>query len=114
MIRRPPRSTLSSSSAASDVYKRQIPIGHADGINRGLGNGKIGFMINDYVAKTIGNICMDMLMVDITNIDCNEGDEVSIIDDKNQTAEDFSEIINTISYEILTALSQRIKRVIIS
>ena len=91
-----------------------IPIGHADGISRRLGNGKIGFLINNKIAKTIGNICMDMLMVDITNIDCSEGDEVSIIDDKNQTAEDFSEIINTISYEILTALSQRIKRVIIS
>ena len=90
-----------------------IPIGHADGINRGLGNGKIGFMINDYVAKTIGNICMDMLMVDITNIDCKEGDIVSIIDEKNQTAEEIGNMSNTISYEVLTSISSRMKRIII-
>ena len=90
-----------------------IPIGHADGINRGLGNGKIGFMINDYVAKTIGNICMDMLMVDITNIDCKEGDIVSIIDEKNQTAEEIGNISDTISYEVLTTLSSRMKRIVI-
>ena len=76
-----------------------IPIGHADGKNK--------------LAKTIGNICMDMLMLDITNINCEEGDDVIIIDDKIQTAEDLGEKTNTISYEILTALSSRIKRTII-
>ena len=90
-----------------------IPIGHADGIGRALGNGKIGFRINNQIAPTIGNICMDMLMVDITNIDCKEGDMVSIIDDKNQTAEEIGNISDTISYEILTALSSRMKRIII-
>ena len=78
-----------------------------------MGNGKIGFRINNQIAPTIGNICMDMLMVDITNIDCKEGDMVSIIDDKNQTAEEIGNISDTISYEILTALSSRMKRIII-
>jgi len=90
-----------------------IPIGHADGISRTLGNGKIGFKINNQIAKTVGNICMDMLMVDITNIKCKEGDMVSIIDEKNQTAEEIGNISDTISYEILTALSSRMKRIII-
>ena len=56
---------------------------------------------------------MDMLMLDITNINCKEGDDVIIIDDKIQTAEDLGEKTNTISYEILTTLSSRIKRTII-
>ena len=90
-----------------------IPIGHADGIKRSFGNGKIGFYIKNKLAKTIGNICMDMLMLDITNINCEEGDDVIIIDDKIQTAENLGEKTNTISYEILTALSSRIKRTII-
>ena len=90
-----------------------IPIGHADGISRTLGNGKIDFRINNQIAPTIGNICMDMLMVDITNIKCKEGDMVSIIDNKNQTAEDIGNISDTISYEILTALSSRMKRIVI-
>ena len=91
-----------------------IPIGHADGISRRLGNGKVGFLIKNKIAKTVGNICMDMLMLDVTNISCNEGDEVTIIDDKIQTAEDLGKKINTISYEILTSLSSRIKRTIVN
>ncbi len=91
-----------------------IPIGHADGISRNLGNGKVGFLIKNKIAKTVGNICMDMLMLDVTNINCYEGDEVTIIDDKIQTAEDLGEKINTISYEILTSLSSRIKRTIVN
>ena len=58
---------------------------------RSFGNGKIGFYIKNKLAKTIGNICMDMLMLDITNINCEEGDDVIIIDDKIQTAEDLGE-----------------------
>ena len=99
--------------AEKDYKIGVIPIGHADGIGRVFGNGKIGFRINNQIAPTIGNICMDMLMVDITNIDCKEGDMVSIIDDKNQTAEEIGNISDTISYEILTALSSRMKRIII-
>ena len=57
---------------------------------------------------------MDMLMLDITNINCKEGDEVSIIDENYITAEDLGERTNTISYEILTSLSSRIKRIVVN
>ena len=87
-----------------------IPIGHADGISRAYGNEKGWISINGKKASIIGNVCMDMLMVNITNIDCKEGDEVVIFGVKN-TAENLSENINSISYELLTAISQRVKRV---
>ncbi|EDP96729.1 alanine racemase [Kordia algicida OT-1] len=87
-----------------------IPIGHADGISRQFGNGVGSVVINGKKAPIIGNVCMDMLMVNITGIRCNEGDEV-IIFGEGQTAEELASKINTISYEILTAVSQRIKRV---
>ena len=86
-----------------------IPLGHADGISRAYGN-KTGFVyVDDKKAFIIGNVCMDMLMVDLSNIDCKEGDEVVIFNEK-YTAEKLAESANTISYELLTALSQRIKR----
>ena len=87
-----------------------IPIGHADGIGRHYGNQKGFVTINKIKAPIIGNVCMDMIMVDVTNIDCNEGDEV-IIFGQDPSASEFAETANTISYEILTAISQRIKRV---
>ncbi len=87
-----------------------IPIGHADGISRQYGNGNGFVIINDKKAFIIGNVCMDMIMVNITNIDCNEGNEVIIYDNKN-TAIPFSNAVGSISYEIITATSQRIKRV---
>ena len=91
-----------------------LPIGHADGINRQYGNGKASVMVNGKSALIIGNICMDMMMIDISNIICNEGDQVIIFDDKNVSAEEFTESAGTISYEILTALSKRIKRIVIN
>ena len=87
-----------------------IPIGHADGISRQFGNGAGSVVINGKLAPIIGNVCMDMLMVDVTNIKCNEGDEV-IIFGEGQSAEKLAAKINTISYELLTAVSQRVKRV---
>lgn len=89
-----------------------IPIGHADGISRQYGNGKACVFINNQKAPIIGNVCMDMIMVDITTIDCNEGDEV-IIYDGQHTASEFSKSADTISYEIITATSKRIKRVVL-
>jgi len=89
-----------------------IPIGHADGISRECGNGKACVFINNQKAPIIGNVCMDMIMVDITTIDCNEGDEV-IIYDGQHTASEFAKSANTISYEIITATSRRIKRVVL-
>ena len=98
----------------SDGFSRTatIPIGHADGIGRQYGKGKGHVLINSKMAPIIGNVCMDMIMVDITDIDCKEGDEV-IIFGKSPTASEFSESANTISYEILTAISQRVKRLYI-
>jgi len=88
-----------------------IPIGHADGISRAYGNGKGWVTINGKKASIIGNVCMDMIMVNITNIECKEGDEV-IIFGAVETAENLSENINSISYELITAISQRVKRVV--
>ena len=87
-----------------------LPIGHADGIGRQFGNGKGFITINGQKAYIIGNVCMDMIMVNISDIDCKEGDEV-IIFGQNTTAENLAETANTISYELITAISQRVKRV---
>jgi alanine racemase len=86
-----------------------LPIGHADGIGRQYGNGNGFVTIHGQKAIIIGNVCMDMIMVDISNIDCNEGDEV-IVFGKNPTAEDLAICANTISYELITSISQRVKR----
>lgn len=89
-----------------------IPIGHADGISRIYGNGKGYVIINGKKAPLIGNVCMDMIMVNITGIDCEEGDEV-IVFDAYHTANDLARNANTISYELITAISQRVKRIVL-
>ena len=87
-----------------------IPIGYADGIDRGWGN-KVGFVtINNQKAEIVGNVCMDMLMVDCSNIQCKEGDEVEIFGE-SPTVIEMANSLNTIPYEILTSVSQRVKRV---
>lgn len=87
-----------------------IPIGYADGISRSWGN-QVGYiMIKNKKAPIVGSICMDMLMVDCTAIDCNEGDSV-IIFGGNLTVKEMAEKTNTIPYEILTSISQRVKRI---
>ena len=90
-----------------------LPIGHADGIGRIYGNGKGFVTINNQKAPIIGNVCMDMIMVDVTNIQCFEGDEV-IVFDANSTAETLAQTASTISYELITSISQRVKRIILS
>jgi alanine racemase len=96
--------------ASSTMRTATVPIGHADGISRQFGNG-IGFVyIFNKKAPIVGNVCMDMIMVNVTDIDCSEDDEVIIY--KNQHhIETLAKSINTISYELLTAISQRIKRI---
>ncbi|MBC9794585.1 alanine racemase [Sinomicrobium weinanense] len=89
-----------------------LPLGHADGIGRPYGNGKGYVRINGKYAPIIGNVCMDMIMVDITDIDCREGDEV-VVYGKNPSAEEFAATAGTISYELITAISRRVKRVYI-
>lgn len=88
-----------------------IPIGHADGISRAYGNGKGWVIIQGTKALIIGNVCMDMMMVNVTGIDCKEGDEVIVFGEQNKVDE-LAEKINSISYELLTAISQRVKRVV--
>lgn len=99
--------------AKKNMITATLPIGHADGISRQYGKGKGSVMLNQKLVPTIGNICMDMMMVDVSNVICKEGDLVIIFDDKNISADKFAESIGTISYEILTALSKRIKRTIV-
>jgi alanine racemase len=87
-----------------------IPIGYADGIRRSWGNG-VGYVtIHNKPAKIVGSICMDMLMVDVTDIDCKEGNAV-IIFGENPSVIHIAKQLNTIPYEILTSISQRVKRV---
>ena len=87
-----------------------IPIGYADGIARSWGNG-IGFVtIKNKKASILGSVCMDMLMVDVTEIDCKEGDSV-VIFGESPTVTYMAEQLKTIPYEILTSISQRVKRI---
>jgi len=97
-------------TAAGYERTATIPIGHADGIPRALGNEKASVYIHGKPAPIVGNVCMDMLMINITGIDCNEGDEVEIIG-PNQTAVQLASAMDSISYELLTAISRRVKRV---
>ncbi len=87
-----------------------IPIGYADGFSRRLGNGNYAVFINGKPCKTIGNICMDMCMVDITEVNCKEGDEVIVFETTKQLME-LSKAMETIPYEVLTGISSRVKRV---
>lgn len=89
-----------------------LPIGHADGIGRPYGKGNGYVVINNQKAYIVGNVCMDMIMVDVTNIECKEGDEVIVFDSIN-TAEGLAKTAGTISYELLTAISHRVKRIYI-
>ncbi len=88
-----------------------LPLGHADGISRIYGNGNGFVTINGQKASIIGNVCMDMIMVNITDINCKEGDEVIVFDSNTITAETLANTANTISYELITSISQRVKRV---
>ena len=87
-----------------------IPIGYADGFNRKLGNGNWNFIVNGKKCPTIGNICMDMCMIDVSNISANEGDEVIIFGQENSVCK-MAKILETIPYEIITSISYRIKRI---
>ena len=93
------------------IVTATIPIGHADGISRAYGNGKGWVMVQGVKAPIIGNVCMDMMMINITGIVCKEGDE-AIIFGKQNKADTLAENIESISYELLTAISQRVKRVV--
>lgn len=87
-----------------------IPIGYADGLNRHLGN-RVGYcLVNGQKAEYVGNICMDVCMIDVTDIPCKENDVVEVFGDHLPVTE-LSNRLNTIPYEILTSVSERVKRV---
>jgi len=96
--------------ASENITIATIPVGYADGLNRNLSNGKWSMLINNKKAPIVGNICMDMVMIDVTNINCNVGDEALIFSAKN-TITEMAKCIGTIPYEILTSYSPRVKRV---
>lgn len=87
-----------------------IPIGYADGLNRHLGNGHCHCLVNGKEAPYVGNICMDVTMIDVTGIDCQEGDTVEIFGDHLPVTV-LSDALDTIPYEVLTGISTRVKRV---
>ena len=87
-----------------------IPIGYADGLNRHLGN-RVGYcLVNGQQAEYVGNICMDACMIDVTGIDCKEGDKVEIFG-KHLPVTVLADLLGTIPYEILTLISNRVKRI---
>lgn len=87
-----------------------IPIGYADGLNRKLGNRNCYCLVNGQKADYVGNICMDVALIDVTGIDCKEGDSVEIFGD-NLPVTILSNVLETIPYEVLTTVSNRVKRV---
>jgi alanine racemase len=87
-----------------------VAIGYADGYNRKLGHGKGYMIINGQKAPVVGSICMDMTMLDVTDINCKEGDEVTVFGGEIAVQE-IAEKTGTIPYEVLTSISQRVKRV---
>ena len=89
-----------------------IPVGYADGIDRLLGCGRASFLLNGKRVPTIGNICMDMCMLDITGVEAKVGDTVTIFG-KEPTISELAAILGTIPYEILTSVPRRIERVVI-
>lgn len=97
--------------ATKDSSIATLPIGHADGIGRHFGNQRGHVLIKGKLVPIVGNICMDMLMIDITDIKCKEGDIVSIFGRQNN-ASGLAKMGDTISYELLSSLGKRVKRII--
>ena len=89
-----------------------IPVGYADGVDRHLSRGKASFILNGHRVPTIGNICMDMCMLDITGVDAKVGDTVTIFGE-DPTISELAKTLGTIPYEILTSVPRRIKRIIV-
>lgn len=89
-----------------------IPVGYADGVDRHLSCGKGRFSINGHRVPTIGNICMDMSMLDVTGLDVKVGDTVTIFGE-DPTITELATVLGTIPYEILTSVPRRIERIIV-
>lgn len=89
-----------------------IPVGYADGVDRRLGNGRCSFSVNGHRVPTIGNICMDMCMLDVTGTGAGVGDTVTIFGE-DPTASELASILGTIPYEIFTSIPRRIERTVV-
>lgn len=87
-----------------------LPIGYADGLNRRLGNGRGYCIVNGRPAPYVGNICMDVCMIDVTDIPCHEGDSVEIFG-PNLPVTQLAQWLDTIPYEVLTGISTRVRRI---
>jgi alanine racemase len=87
-----------------------VPIGYADGLNRRLGNGQGYCIVNGKQAPYVGNICMDVCMIDVTDIPCHEGDSVEIFGPQLPVTQ-LAEWLGTIPYEVMTGISTRVRRV---
>ena len=94
----------------NDSLIAAIPIGYADGLDRRLGNRKGYCIVNGKQAQYVGNICMDVCMIDVTGIDCKEGDSVEIFGPELPVTI-LSDLLETIPYEVMTGISNRVKRV---
>lgn len=96
--------------APKDMRTATIPMGYADGLRRSLGNGKGYVLIRGQKAPLVGNVCMDMIMVDVTDIPCAEGDRVEIFG-PHLPIQKLAEWGNTIPYEVIASISERVKRI---
>lgn len=99
-----------SFTATDDMKIATIAIGYADGFSRQFSNGKGEVFICGQRAKVVGKVCMDLTMVDVSHIDCQEGDEVEVFG-KNIRVQELADKLHTIPYEVLTAISPRVKRI---
>jgi len=98
--------------AKKDTAIGVIPVGYADGLSRLLGNGNWHIKVNDVLVPIIGSVCMDMCMVDLTNVKCSEGDVVEVFGWEN-SIQDMADELKTIPYEIISSISSRVQRVYI-
>ena len=96
--------------AKHDMLVGIVPVGYADGLRRDLGHRGISFLVRNKEAAVLGNLCMDMCIVDLTGTGAEEGDEV-IIFGENRPVSKLASSLETIPYEVLAGLSERIKRV---
>ena len=96
--------------APFDMTIATIPVGYADGLRRTMSNGQGYVLVRGEKAPIVGNVCMDMTMIDVSAARCSEGDEVEIFGEHISLLE-FARMCNTIPYEVLTSVSQRVKRV---